>query len=1225
MQPATPGSTERHLAEPCPTAHTVVSDNEFGFAAVVGDVVPRNGLLRLITERIRVAAACLQLSRDDLHRIFARHSVFEGEASAAGAGDPAGFVLVETHHLIQGKVGKGALKLVFAVDLLSEGPPFHEVSPGVVEVMPPAGRLRWGNAAEAEQVVKQAMREFMTGESFSMSLKCQATGAPFAGSEGLVLCTAREFEPATGRYVLKPLLKGDDEHAAEDKALIERMMNEAAAVLTRTGRIAYDRIVHAAETNSTLTARLDLQLPTHVVEGHLRTLLLENPGIIIGDDDMTARLRELLDRPDYCPSACVLARAAARMQIEHSVLLSASRDRLRRALANLPSEGSPSPGQYREVIDLFFGTGETQQNEDQLYHRREPILKALSVVLSARSLDECGEPEVLATYLKTLLDNQRVMLETALLRRLPRGQALALDWFERAPLLSREHERALAALMPGPGTTRAQVKEKFWEVVNLLCEAKADLPRFITDPYLQARKEVLERATRAITATAELLPPVDRILFFTLPFTYECVTPKLGVVTRKPVDLCGSELRPEAMALGGVMSVEILLKTLEGKVAPLKGLTVAIEGLGNAGKHVATTMVQKGATIVGVSDSRGAVTQPGGFTREELAVILVHKNSGRRLDTLLASSAARGFSARAGEAITFHPEPERLKEMPADILVLAAIPGSVRADNAARLRVRIVCELAGAAVTGEAKRVLRQRQIQVIPDNLASSGGLLVSLYEMLQNSAGQNWARELEEFKLYEQLSRSYAEVLKLAARYDVDAPTASDLLALARMRDRAVYRDALEAAAARLKERLLAVGEREGVLIACDNDEDGVASAAILHNLLVWFHPHAARRITFLNESFRSEAIPDLLERAETTATPLRHVFALDRSYPLREPGRSHLVKIAGRCRVTVVNNHELPPVGLAGVAASASEPATTAVPSPADLDILLISPQSLKSTVPSREFPTAMLLNELAHLLIPDPSVMTRINWQAAVGSYLDAPGGTTSEWLWFYTQFNPDRTLEAARAIRLVTRAGGFLHAIHALIGVQRPDQLETNEPWGQFIAEYRLLDERVHVLVEKIVLENRRRPFTSHFFTRDEVASPTPVAGNAANELDFYHWISEQLIQRGDLGDKSILVGQAVVDTRGRRHLGVRIRSPRGVDLMEVGLPEPFVTGGLPNTAVARIPLPEDREPQDIFDELVNEIWMRTTGRLHRAAAHGASPPGASLDARVVEAANENKE
>ena len=1181
-------------------------DGGLGFGAIIGDIIPQNGLLRLIAERIRAAAKHLQMSREDLHRIFSRHSVFEGETRAAGRASAGSFILVETHHLIQGKVGKGALKLIFPRDLLGEGAHFQEIDPGIVEVVPSGNAARWETASQAETVVKHTMREFMTAESFSMSLKCQATGAPFAGSEGLVLCAAREFDATTGRFFLKPVIEGDDGHVSKDKALIELMMNEAAAMLTRAGRIAYDKIVHAAETNSTLTARLDLQLPTNVVEGHLRTLIERDPDIIIGDDDMTARLRELLHQRNYDPAACALARAAARMQMEHSVLLSSSRDRLRHVLMNLPPEGSPTAAQYREIIDLFFGTGEIQQNEDQLYHHREPVLKALSVVLSARSLDECGEPEVLATYLKTLLDNQRIMLEAALLKRLPRGQALALDWYERAPLLSREHEHALSALMPGHGTTRAKVKERFWEVVNILCEAKAEIPRFTPDPYLQARKEVLERATRAITATGQLLPSVDRIVFFTLPFTYECVTPKLGVVTRKPVDVCGSELRPEAMALGGVMSIEILLKKLTGKARPLEGLTVAIEGLGNAGKHVATTMAQKGATIIGVSDSKGAVFHPGGFTREELAVIIVHKNSGRRLDTLLSSAAARGLSPRDGEAITFHPEPERLKQIKADILVLAAIPGTVRADNAPQLQVKVVCELTGAAVTGEAKKMLRQRQIHVIPDNLASSGGLLVSLSEMQQNSAGQNWDRQLEEFNLYEQLSRSYDEVLQVATQYDVDAPTASDILALMRMRDLAVYRDHLEAAARKVRERILSIRDTDRVLITTDNDEDGVASAAILHDLIIYLQPTAARRISFLNESFRSAAIGEFVGRAAGTGAPVRHVFALDRAFPLREPGQSHLANVCSQCRVTFINNHEVPKPLLNGGTAAPESVGLPRIQSPSDLDVLLISPQTLQAIVPARDFPTAMILKELAHQMVSDEATLDRMDWQAAVGCCLDAPVEEKNEWCWFYTKFNPDRTIEAARAIRSVTRAGGFIHAIHALVGVQRPDKLETHEAWGQFMAEYCLLDERIQVLVEKIVVENRRRPFTSHFFTHDEVASPTPVAGNDANELDFYHWISEHLRNRGDLGDKPIIVGQVVTGSKGARQLGVRIRSPRGVDLMEAGLPEKFQTGGLPNTAVTRIPLAPDAVPEKEFQRLVDEIWLKTTSPLHFSARDSAA-------------------
>ena len=213
-------------------------DDGLGFRAITGDTTPGNELLKLIAERIRVAARHLHLTRDDLFRIFSRHSIFEGEADELGVGGKTSFILVETHHLIQGRVGKGALKLVFPQDLLGHESHFQESEPGVVEVVRPSGEPRWTNAAEAEELVKLAMREFMTGESLSMSLKSQATGAPFAGSEGLMLCAAREFDEASGRYRLKSLLKGGEEHAREDKELIEWMMNGAAEMLTRAQRIA---------------------------------------------------------------------------------------------------------------------------------------------------------------------------------------------------------------------------------------------------------------------------------------------------------------------------------------------------------------------------------------------------------------------------------------------------------------------------------------------------------------------------------------------------------------------------------------------------------------------------------------------------------------------------------------------------------------------------------------------------------------------------------------------------------------------------------------------------------------------------------------------------------------------------------------------------------------------------------------------------------------------------
>jgi hypothetical protein len=508
----------------------VVWDEGFAARAITGQRTPANRLLRLICERIRKAAGHLKLSEPDIHRIFSRHNVFEGQMQVQTAEQGAEYILVETLHLVHGMIGKGALKLVFPQDLLGEGPQFRPDSSesGAIEVSPEDGATGWSDPALAERVVKNAMREFMTGETLSMSLKSHATGAPFAGSEGLMLCAMRNFDQSTGRYLLHPALEGDDQHAEADKELVELIMNQASEVLTRTHRIAYDKIVHAAETNSTLTARLDLQLPTNVVEGHLRALLQDDPEVVIGDEDMTARLSELLAAPGYVATECILAKAAARMQIEHSVLLPASRRTLRQLLVELSAGESPTAAQYRQLMNLFFGTGEVQQEEDQLYQHRESVLRALSLVLTERSLDDCGEAIALEFYLKTLLDNQRILLEVAVLKRLPSGHPLPLDWFKRSPLLSPDQERRLRILLPGPYITRDKVKEHFWEAVNILCEAKAELPRYTADPILQARKEVLDRATRAITAENALLPCTDRILFFTLPFAYECVTPKLG-------------------------------------------------------------------------------------------------------------------------------------------------------------------------------------------------------------------------------------------------------------------------------------------------------------------------------------------------------------------------------------------------------------------------------------------------------------------------------------------------------------------------------------------------------------------------------------------------------------------------------------------------------------------------------------------------------------------------
>ena len=138
-------------------------------------------------------------------------------------------------------------------------------------------------------------------------------------------------------------------------------------------------------------------------------------------------------------------------------------------------------------------------------------------IVAALTAADKRETAAFVDVLTTLLDNQWIMMERALGRLMPPGQALPLGWFHRDILLSADERERLAAQMPSPGVSREDLKEKFWNVVSLLCEARDRETEPMPDLYRRARVEVLERAIQAVTATGEVVPTVQRIIFFTLP------------------------------------------------------------------------------------------------------------------------------------------------------------------------------------------------------------------------------------------------------------------------------------------------------------------------------------------------------------------------------------------------------------------------------------------------------------------------------------------------------------------------------------------------------------------------------------------------------------------------------------------------------------------------------------------------------------------------------------
>ncbi|NGQ94353.1 Glu/Leu/Phe/Val dehydrogenase [Brevibacillus sp. SYP-B805] len=236
-----------------------------------------------------------------------------------------------------------------------------------------------------------------------------------------------------------------------------------------------------------------------------------------------------------------------------------------------------------------------------------------------------------------------------------------------------------------------------------------------------------------------------------------------GVITGKPLILGGSKGRTEATARGCVITIREAMKEL-GR--PLQDATVAIQGFGNVGRHTAKLLSGLGCKIVAVSDSKGAVLDPDGL---DITKVERLKDQGSILD----------YGA------DYQIDPQALLELDVDILVPAAMENSITAENADRIKARIIAEGANGPITPDADQILAANQIWVIPDILANAGGVTVSYFEWVQNLMNYYWSEEEVNVKLSEVMVRSFHAVIQAANTYKTDLRTAAYMISLQRIVD--------------------------------------------------------------------------------------------------------------------------------------------------------------------------------------------------------------------------------------------------------------------------------------------------------------------------------------------------------------------------------------------------------------------------------------------------------
>ena len=234
------------------------------------------------------------------------------------------------------------------------------------------------------------------------------------------------------------------------------------------------------------------------------------------------------------------------------------------------------------------------------------------------------------------------------------------------------------------------------------------------------------------------------------------------VVTGKTLASGGSHGREMATGQG---VVHCIAEWARDHRFDLNGSTFTVQGFGNVGSNAAKILARTGASMVATGDWKGYITNGDGINPYKLAEHV------QKTGSVVEYPGARVITR------------EEFFATPADVFIPAALELEIGIPEARALQVRLIVEGANGPTETAAEPILRERGIDVIPDILANSGGVVVSYYEWLQNKRSERWDLEEVEERLAKRMKRTYLAVNEYAATKKCDWRMAAMGIALDRV----------------------------------------------------------------------------------------------------------------------------------------------------------------------------------------------------------------------------------------------------------------------------------------------------------------------------------------------------------------------------------------------------------------------------------------------------------
>ena len=212
-----------------------------------------------------------------------------------------------------------------------------------------------------------------------------------------------------------------------------------------------------------------------------------------------------------------------------------------------------------------------------------------------------------------------------------------------------------------------------------------------------------------------------------------------AIVTGKPVELGGSVGRDSSTGRGAVFIIDEICKKLN--LNP-KNTNLIIQGFGQVGSWIAQIAFEKGYKIIAISNVNGAILSNKGINIPNLRK---YYNSNKTFD---------------GYKNVEHISNDDLLITKCDFLIPAAIERVITKKNADQIKAKIIIVAANHPVTPEADKILESKNIDIYPDTLVNSGGVIVSYFEWIQNLYQHQWEIERVNSELKKIIIKAFMEV---------------------------------------------------------------------------------------------------------------------------------------------------------------------------------------------------------------------------------------------------------------------------------------------------------------------------------------------------------------------------------------------------------------------------------------------------------------------------------